>query len=139
MSCDLQFSHAGVMFKGATKVTTLSPKVARDMFDVDKAFIGFCGDADKWAEVVAWYDNPVDKPPNIKGMELLMLTSDKQIFHASSTVKSWLKIDEPFYAIGSGMHLALAAMATGKSPQEAVKIAAKYDKGTGLGVKTYKL
>lgn len=138
MSCDLQFSHGGIAFKGATKIITLKSKIAKDMFNVEKAYIGFCGDAAKWAEVVAWYDFPLNKPPNTNGMEFLMLTSNNKIYCAN-TLKNWLLIDEPFYAIGSGRHLALAAMASGKDSKEAVKVASKYDKSTGLGIKTYKL
>lgn len=35
-----------------------------------------------------------------------------------------------FWAIGSGAHFALGAMAAGATPEEAVKIAARYDTGT---------
>jgi len=38
--------------------------------------------------------------------------------------------DGDFWAIGSGAHFALGAMAAGATPEEAVKIAARYDTGT---------
>jgi hypothetical protein len=39
-------------------------------------------------------------------------------------------IKEPFYAIGTGSAYALAAMHLGKSPKEAVEIAALFDPAT---------
>ena len=44
-------------------------------------------------------------------------------------------MDEPTYAIGSGMHYALGALKTGATPKEAVVAASKLDPMTGLGVK----
>ena len=41
------------------------------------------------------------------------------------------KIKNDFYAIGTGAGYAIAAMHLGKSPKEAVEIAALYDPGTG--------
>jgi ATP-dependent protease HslVU (ClpYQ) peptidase subunit len=41
------------------------------------------------------------------------------------------KIKNDFYAIGTGSAYAIAAMHLGKSPKEAVEIAAIYDPGTG--------
>lgn len=38
--------------------------------------------------------------------------------------------DGDFWAIGSGAHLALGAMAAGATPEEAVRIAARFDTGT---------
>jgi ATP-dependent protease HslVU (ClpYQ) peptidase subunit len=108
------------------------------MFGVKKAHIGFCGNADQWANVVAWFASPDKKLPKLKNMELLMLTDTNEIFHAT-TLRNWLKLDEPFFAIGSGCHLAIAAMATGKSPREAVGIAAKFDTSTGMGCKVYRV
>lgn len=46
---------------------------------------------------------------------------------------------EPFYAIGSGAHFALAAMACGKNAIEAVRIAARFDPYTGGRVEFMRL
>lgn len=139
MACDLQFTYSGsVKFKGTTKIITLNQKHAQAMFGVDKAFIGFCGNADRWASIVSWFADPEGRPPKMKGVELLMLTSSNEIFHASS-IHNWLKLEEPHFAIGSGMSYAMAAMHLDKSPTEAIKAAMKYDINTGMGVKTYKL
>lgn len=42
----------------------------------------------------------------------------------------WIEVDLPF-AIGSGAGFAIGAMAAGKTPKEAVKIAMKFDAATG--------
>lgn len=139
MSCDLQFTYGGsIKFKGTTKILTVSPKLCAEMFGVEKAYVGFCGNADNWANVVGWFATPEEKMPKLSGIELLMLTSTKEIFHAT-TLKNWLKIDEPFFAVGSGMPFAMSAMATGMSPKDAVKFAHKFDPSTGKEVKTYTL
>lgn len=137
MACDLQFTHSeGIKFKGKTKIIDLNPAVAKAMFGVDRALIGFCGAADIWGNIVAWYDKPDDKPPKCKDIEFLMLTSKGKIYHAT-TLTNWMEITEPHFSIGSGMHLAIAAMEAGASPKEAVKIASKHDPNTGRGVKEY--
>jgi len=139
MACDLQFTHSGgIKFKGKTKIIDLSPAVAKAMFGVDRAFIGFCGNADVWGNVVAWYAKPDEKMPKVKDLELLMLTSEGKLYHAT-TLSNWMQIDELRFSIGSGMHLAIAAMDAGATPKEAVKIASKHDPNTGRGVKEYVL
>jgi hypothetical protein len=45
-----------------------------------------------------------------------------------------MPMESPFYAIGSGGHVALGAMATGVTPKRAVEIATQFDPGTGMGV-----
>jgi hypothetical protein len=139
MACDLQFTHSGgIKFKGKTKIIDLKPEVAKAIFGVNRAFIGFCGNADIWGEIVSWYDSPGEKLPKTKGIELLLLTDKQKIYHGT-TLSNWMEICEPHFSIGSGMHLALSAMQIGATPKEAVKAAAKYDPNTGMGVKEYLL
>lgn len=44
-------------------------------------------------------------------------------------------LEAPFYAFGSGAHLAIGAMAHGASAYKAVKIASQYDANTGGDIK----
>ena len=60
-----------------------------------------------------------------------MLNDKGEIYHATN-FSNWLRICDKHYAIGSGMHFAQAAMASGKTPLEAVKIASKFDPSTGM-------
>lgn len=49
------------------------------------------------------------------------------------------QIKQDFYAIGTGAAYAIAAMHLGKSPKEAVEIAALYDPGTGGPIETIEM
>jgi len=51
----------------------------------------------------------------------------------------YVHYEAPFYAVGSGANLALAAMEAGASAKRAVEIASKYDANTGGGVDTLRL
>lgn len=139
LACDLQFTYGGTTkFKGKTKVLPLEGKVCEDMFGVKKAFLGFAGNADQWGNVVNWFSLPEGKLPKMKNIEFLLLTDAKKIYHGTN-LSNWMLIPEPFFAIGSGRGFALAAMASGKSPLEACKVASKFDINTGLGFLDYKL
>ena len=133
MAGDKQFSHSGgIVFKGKTKIYQIPMEVSLDMFGVDKAFIGLAGNADSFADAIGYLFAPSEKAPKLRGVEMLMLTDKGEIYHATS-FRNWLQINEPYFSIGSGMNYAVAAMASGKTPYEAVKIASKYDANTGLG------
>lgn len=139
MACDLQYTYMQTQkFKGGPKIISLKPDIAKDMFGVNKAYLGFAGNADTWGEVVGWFSIPTEKMPRCKNIEFLLLTDTNQIYHATN-LRNWFELKEPHFAIGSGSQFALSAMELGKTPKEAVKIAMKYDIGTGLGVKEYKL
>jgi ATP-dependent protease HslVU (ClpYQ) peptidase subunit len=138
IACDLQLTHAsGTVFKASSKVLELPVATSKGMFQEDRALIGFAGNADSWGDIVSWLTLYEGKPPRCKGIEMLLLTKSG-IWHGT-TMSNWLKINEPYFAIGSGMQYALAAMVAGKTPLESCKIASRYDKGTGLGFKTYTL
>ncbi len=138
IASDLQFTHsAGVKFKGGSKILEVSSELSRAMFNCDKAFLGFCGNADAWGRVVSWFSSPTEKRPKCKNLEFLLLTNKGDIYHATN-LTNWMKLNEPYFSIGSGMHFAIGAMASGKTPKEACIVASKYDPNTGFGAKEYK-
>lgn len=67
-----------------------------------------------------------------------IVLDESGIWIADSTL-SIERINEPFYAIGSGGVAARAAMMVGADPKTAVKIAAKLDSSTGLPLVTLRL
>lgn len=139
MACDLQATYGGsVKFKIDTKIIELEPHVSKELFGVKKALIGFCGSIDTWGEVNGWFSNPTNPPPKCKGLEMIMLTDKKEIYHATNLV-NWTLIKEKSFSIGSGMQFAVTALAMGKSPLEACKMAGKFDPSTGMGYKSYKI
>lgn len=131
MAGDKQFTTSGTKLIGRTKIYELSPAGCVN-FNAKKIFVGFCGNADNFGNAIHWLNNPDQKPPKVKNIEMLMLNNRKEIFHAT-TLSNWMFINQPFFAIGSGMQFAIAAMEAGKTPYEAVKIASKHDPHTGMG------
>jgi hypothetical protein len=70
-------------------------------------------------------------------VEILELRNDGIWVYESTMIPAKIKND--FYAIGTGSGYAIAAMHLGKSPKEAVEIAAIYDPGTGGPIDCWKL
>lgn len=141
MACDLQMTHTGgLKMKCKTKVVDVSPDVSMALFNTKRALVGMCGNADQFATVFEYFSNPGNykKPPKLTGIEMMLLTGEKKIFHATN-LSNWTCIDTKQLAIGSGSHFAIGAMTSGKTPLEAVKIASKLDPSTGMGFKEYKL
>lgn len=139
MAGDKQMTHSGgTTMTGATKIYDLPEAAAMKIFNCKRAIIGFCGNVDSFADAVGWLHNPDDDPPKIKGVEMLLLNEKGHIYHASN-LRNWTRLMDPFFAIGSGMHYAMAAMETGKTPIEAVKVASKFDANTGKGFNSIEL
>ena len=63
---------------------------------------------------------------------VIVITKDGQILQFDGSAP--VKLEAPFYAIGSGRDFALAAMHLGKSAKEAVEISSELDQSTGNGV-----
>jgi hypothetical protein len=98
--------------------------------------IGAAGD---WGHILKFFEaletnGEVDSEWDIEVLQLQ--SSGLYIYEAS--LKPY-PIKDKFYAIGSGAAYALAAMALGKSPREAVEIAARFDPGTGGEIDVIKL
>lgn len=72
--------------------------------------------------------------------QVVMLTEDGELKEGllteSSTNILWIDCEQP-YAIGSGSHIAIGAMAAGSTAEEAVKLASKHDCYTNDNVKVY--
>lgn len=133
MAGDRQFTHSrGIILTGKTKIYDLPTKVANTLFSADKAFVGFCGNVNNFATAIEWLHSPSDKAPKVKGIEMLLLNDKGHIYHAT-TLSNWMRICDPYFAVGSGMTFAVGAMASGKNPYEAIKIASKWDPDTGRG------
>ena len=123
---------------GKTKIYEPTAEVCTKLFGSDyAAYIGFAGKAYQIAEAVAYLaSNAEEKIPRLP-LTCLALTSDQRIL-LSDNFAHWYEIGQDYIAIGSGAAFAMAALAEGKSPLEACKIASKLDSNTGMGFKTYK-
>ncbi len=130
---DKQFTYHGeVKMKGVTKIYELPVITANILFECDKVFIGFAGGSSSFSSAIEWIYDPTGQPPRLKNIEFLALTERHQIF-LTDNLAHWHRIGDPYFSIGSGSEFALGAMAAGKTPYEAVKIASKYDVSTGMG------
>lgn len=137
LATDLQFNYANQKMKGKTKAIVLEGEHAQALLKTDRAIIGFAGRASGFAKFVAWCTSPeIRKPPKLETIELLALTKEGNIFHGEG-MRTWMLIDQPFFAIGSGSNFAMGALGGGKTPLEAVKIASKHDIHTGMGFQEF--
>ena len=91
---------------------------------------GVAGAAGDWVQILKFFNSiehggDLDSDCDIECMEL---RADGIWIYESTIIPA--RIKEPFYAIGTGSAYALAAMHLGKSPREAVEIAALFDPAT---------
>lgn len=101
----------------------------------DGRLLGFSGDIGVGMLMLDWLDRGGARPPQQdtdRWATVLEITPDGACWcHGRDS--RW-RIEQPFFAIGSGRDFALAAMALGRSAAEAVDLAARFDTGTGNGV-----
>ena len=89
---------------------------------------GACGD---WDKILKFY-NALENKGELDtdcDIEVLELRHDGLWVYEGTIIPA--RIKNRFYSIGSGAGYAIAAMHLGKSPKEAVAIAALFDPGTG--------
>lgn len=136
MVCDLQGTHpSGTKVIVKTKILELNDNLA-EAFGVSRLLLGFSGSLREVGEAVQWYCTQESRPPRVRNLEVLMLNKEG-LFVSTNSLTDFMTIKEKHMAIGSGMQFALAAMESGKSPKEAVKVSSKYDPYTGCGFKEY--
>jgi hypothetical protein len=136
IACDLQATGA-FKFKVKDKIYVPTKEVSALLFETDKSFVGFSGKLDKIAEALFHLHGEGKKKFPRLDLVGIALTDDKKIWRTDNFAY-WYEIGDPYHAIGSGCEFAMAALGDGKAPIDAVKIAAKWDTGTGLGYKEYK-
>lgn len=82
-----------------------------------------------------WKETGMEEdPPSLKGCTVVRMdlqTGNCTLYEGTTY---GIPVDDPMYAWGTGSHIAVGAMAVGASPEEAVLIAGKWDRNTGLGV-----
>lgn len=98
------------------------------LFERQGGIIGFCGGLAVGTKFVRSFPDVEEWDEDCE-FEALILNS-KGIWLYESSLEP-IKVDQSFYAIGSGAQAAIAAMHMGADPIQAVKIAAKIDSGTG--------
>jgi hypothetical protein len=129
---DRQANHSGgLKFKLKTKVHAFD----NNLFYKTPFYVGLCGNLDQFAGVLGYFSDPSSykKIPRMKKGEGLILSADGKIWTFTDPT-TWLLVDQPYYAIGSGMNFAMGSMAAGSTAYEAVKYAATLCPNTGMGI-----
>lgn len=102
-------------------------------------YVALAGDVAKALPIVEWLLNPKgEKPKSTKDFQAILVSKDRQEYYGGSLKP--VPLTTP-HAIGSGGDFAIAAMLSGKTGPQAIKIAAKMDPNTGIdfGVRSYKI
>lgn len=106
----------------------------------DGGVVGGAGGARESYAAIRWLMAGEAGDPPVSGdgdnvYDLLILRPDGTIWLANNGFPAFRLFDK-FAAIGSGSHLAMAAMDMGATAAQAVKIAAKYDENTNDKVRS---
>lgn len=121
----------------------LSHQVVTKIWRHDDWLFGGAGTYGSVLAVYEWLKTGEGKPDlsgedSIDAMQIKPHGRGYRIIAWDATLKPF-DIVEPFWAVGSGSHLAIGAMEKKASAMEAVKIAMKYDPATGGRIRTLKL
>lgn len=105
----------------------------------DSVFAG-AGDLEDLSKYLGWIRDGGEDPPELgteMGLDILEVSEEGIHIWGKKFVR--LKVNEKAYAVGSGSHYAMGALAAGCTPKQAMAIAAKYDLGTGRQVEFARL
>lgn len=116
--------------------TTFKSRIRKLYRLPDGALFGAAGAVQEMLAVLAWL-NGGEKPADLVQFEALIVTRAGCDVLGMRLMRE--PVLEPFYAVGSGCHYALAAMACGKSATDAVRIASRFDPSTGGRVESMQL
>ena len=123
LACDKQGTNYGTISTCAAK-----------MVHSDSSVYCFCGTLTTGLKFINWLlDEQRGKAPSIR--KTCVVEMDKK----TGAAYVWednipIKIEDSVFATGSGGDVALGAMEAGATPEEAIKIATKWDTHTGKGV-----
>lgn len=107
---------------------------------IDNHLLFAVNDFDCAMELYAWWERGAD-PVNWPAFQsdkdswspLGVIKPDKTIWRYERRAYP-LRIDEPYFACGSGRDFAIAAMFLGRNAREAVEVACNFEASCGLGV-----
>lgn len=128
----------GRKIKVTTKLYMFDPNPLT--YEYGRFMVGFAGTTNDKIVVSDFFMFPekFDGPPALSApdeFQGLVLTEKKEIFYFYHPAH-WVRVNQPWFAIGSGAAAAMGALHMGATPLEAVKAASKVDSFTGMGFKT---
>ena len=104
---------------------------------IDGDIFSGAGNYEDFLLAADWYRDQSKDRPDIDSLGVLVLTQKGEILIGDEKLRLWPHAGK-FYAIGSGSHFVMGCMASGKTPEEAVKLTCKYMVSCGPPVKLYK-
>jgi hypothetical protein len=108
---------------------------------IGKSIFGGAGDLEKITHFFMWASNPESVPQPVANEEssyqILELSHDGLFIWQTNLIP--MRIEDDFYAIGSGAGYALGALAHGATIQGAIRTAARWDECTGTDIQTLHL
>lgn len=116
----------GLVVSGSTVFGVNLQKVHRLK---DGRLVGLCGSGYAQRPFMTWLEDGGDKPKLAEGFEAIVLLPDGTCRSYDENC-DWLPEEVPS-ACGSGRQIAIGAMEAGKTPLEAVEIAARRNTETG--------
>lgn len=111
-----------------------------------RMIVGACGNSGDCTRLLEWGERDF-KDPHPKWEEdaeaeesvWALILKPEGLFFFAQDYPSPEKMDEPFFAIGSGGKAARVAMLLGKTPEEAVELACQVDDSSGMPVQVLRL
>lgn len=108
----------------------------------DGGLVGGAGNLSHVIKVLRWVAEGMgDDAPDFGDegeFECIWISPDGAV-HLLDEALEPMRVEDGFLAIGSGGNYATAAMACGKSPEEAVEVAARFDPATSGPVQVWRL
>lgn len=133
LAADSRATHGDA---GATTAT----KLFRKRIGRREHLVGVAGDLYAALIFIDWYGTAETKRPEQfadlfdAGEDFGALIWDGKSLWECNRLCRMVRVEEPYFAVGSGAQFALAAMDCGKSAREAVRIACRRDNNSGLPV-----
>lgn len=120
------------------------PRTVTKIFRVANALVGIAGDGAQGMDMVRWIECGSDRekfPAAQRDKEqwaTVVVVNGAGLWLYERTPEA-MRIEDSFYATGSGRDYAMAAMHFGKSAREAVEIACLFDVNCGNGIDELRL
>jgi hypothetical protein len=109
----------------------------KKLFKQGNRYYGFCGRVTTAYLFLQWSNDRTKEKPRLEDdFEVIEIEKGKPYYYDKNLVKTPSSIP---CSIGSGCHLAMAAILCGKNAKEAVEIAKKLDENTGGKVQSIKV
>lgn len=108
------------------------------IFRVKGSLYGIAGDLTALLAFIDWRRNPRKPKPDLGGDSEILELNPKGIWYWDKHLRP-VRCARPYAAIGSGACYAITALRLGKSPKQAVEIAAEFDQFTAPPVLVEKL